>query len=105
MTETPTTLTYAYVVSRDSVLIALTIAAQNGLDIFSCEIHNEYLTDECQENIWTRAGPEFGYEAGTIIIVMMALYGLKYSGAAFCAHLANNFNAIGFLSTKADLYV
>ena len=31
MTETPTTLTYAYVVSRDSVHIALTIADLNGL--------------------------------------------------------------------------
>ena len=33
MTETPTTLTYSYVVSRDSVCIALTVAALNGLEI------------------------------------------------------------------------
>ena len=40
-----------------------------------------------------------------IMIFKMEIYVLKSSGAAFCAHLANNFNAIGFLSTKADLYV
>ena len=59
MTETPTTLTYAYVVSRDSVHIALTIADLNGLYIFSCDINNAYLNSECQENIWARSGPVF----------------------------------------------
>ena len=33
MTETPTTLTYAYVFSRDLLHISLTIAALNGIDI------------------------------------------------------------------------
>ena len=57
MIETPNTLTYASVVSRDLVLIALTIADLNGLDIFSCDIQNAYLTAECREKICTCAGP------------------------------------------------
>ena len=60
------------------------------------------MNTECRDNIWTRAGSEFGSEAGTIIIFRMALYGLKSSGAAFRAHLANTLNDIGFLSTKVD---
>ena len=44
MTETPTTLTYASVVSRDLVHIALTIEVLNGLEILSCDIQNSYLT-------------------------------------------------------------
>ena len=36
------------------------------------------------------------------MIVRMALYVLKSSGAAFCAHLDENLNDIGFLSNKAD---
>ena len=43
MTEIPTKLTYASVVLRDSVRIALTIAALNGLEILLCDIQNTYL--------------------------------------------------------------
>ena len=100
MTETPSTSTYAYVVSRDLERIALTISVLNQLEIFSCDIHNAYLTDDCQEKIWTCAGPEFGSKAGTIIIVRKALYGLKSSGAYFFVHLAKTLHGIGFLSTK-----
>ena len=38
MPDTHTTLTYASVVSRDLVHIALTIVALNGIDILSCDI-------------------------------------------------------------------
>ena len=102
MMDTPTTLTYISVVLRGVVHIALTIAALNGLDIFSCDMQNFYLTAECQENIWTCAGPAFDSEAGMIMIVKMVLYGLKSSVAEFCAHLFNTLNFIGLLSTKAD---
>ena len=39
-TETPYALTYASIVSRDSVRIALTIAALNDLKLLACDIHN-----------------------------------------------------------------
>ena len=102
MTETPATLTYASVVSRDSVHIALTIAALNGLEILACDIKNTYLTAECREKIWTRAGPGFYSKSGTIMIFVMSLYGPKSRGTAFCAYLEKTLNYIGFLSTKAD---
>ena len=56
-TETPAALTYAYVVSRYLVRIALTLAALNGLDILACDIQYAYLTAQCREKIWTVAGP------------------------------------------------
>ena len=46
-TEAPSTLTYSSVVSRDSVRIALTIAALNGLSVLACDIQNAYLTAPC----------------------------------------------------------
>ena len=101
-TEVPSTLTYASVVSRDSVRIALTIAALNDLKIMACDIQNAYLTADCREKIWTRAGPEFGSEAGTIFLVKKALYGLKSAGAAFRALLAETLYDIGYVPTKAD---
>ena len=102
MTETPATLTYLSVVLHDSVRIALTIAALNDLQVMSCDIQNTYLTADCREKIWTYAGPEFGLEQGSIMFMRKALYGLKSSGAAFWAHLAETLHDIGFCSTSAD---
>ncbi len=102
-TEVPDTLfTYSSVVSRDSVRIALTIAALNGLQIMACDIQNAYLTADCREKIWTVAGPEFGSEAGTVFLVKKALYGLKSAGAAFRSLLADNLMDMGYRPTKAD---
>jgi hypothetical protein len=101
-TEAPATLTYSSVVSRDSVRIALTIAALNDLKILACDIQNAYLTAQCREKIWTVAGPEFGSDRGKIMLVVRALYGLKSSGAAFRALLAETLHELGYRPTKAD---
>ena len=95
MTEMLATLMYSSVVSRDSVWIALTLAAMNNLQVMSCDIQNAYLTADCQEKIWTYAGPEFGSEQANIMFMRKALYGLKSSGIAFRAHLAETLNDIG----------
>jgi hypothetical protein len=101
-TKTPAALCYSSVVSRDSVRIALTIAALNGLDILACDIQNAYLTADCREKVWILAGPEFGSEAGKMMLVKKALYGLKSSGAAFRSHLATTLDAMGFKPSYAD---
>ena len=104
--ETPTTapesITYSFIASRESVRIALTIAALNGLDIFSCEIKNSHLTVKCRELIWTMAGPVFGSEEGSIMVVKMDIYGLKLSGSTFRAELASLLHNIGYTPSKAD---
>lgn len=95
-------ITYSSVVSRDSVRLALTIAALNGLKVMACDIQHAYLTADCREKIWTRAGPEFGSEAGTIFFVKKAIYVLKSAGAAFRSLLADTLMDIGYRPTKAD---
>ena len=72
-TETPATLTYSSVVSRDAVRIALVPAALNDLQVMLCDIQNAYLMADCREKIWTYPGPEFGLEQGCIMFVMKAL--------------------------------
>ena len=101
-TKTPSSLTYASVVSRDSVRIALTIAALNDLDILACDIQNAYLTAPCREKIFTKAGPEFGSLKGKYLIITRALYGLKSSGAAFRALLAETLSDLGYKPSYAD---
>ena len=56
-TTSPSSTTLSLVVSRDSVRIALNIAALDDLDIMACDIQNTYLTTICKEKIWTFAGP------------------------------------------------
>jgi hypothetical protein len=87
-TDAPATLTSLSVISRDSVRIALLIASLNELEVLACDIQNAYLTADCREKIYFIAGPEFGSEEGSIMMIKKALYGLKSSGAAFRAHLA-----------------
>ena len=101
-TKTPAAMCYSSVVSRDSVRIALTIAALNDLDILACDIQNAYLTADCREKVWILAGPEFGSEAGKNMLVKKALYGLKSSGAAFRAFLAETLDAMGYRPSYAD---
>jgi hypothetical protein len=101
-TKTPAAMTYSSVVSRDSVCIALTIAALNDLEIMACDIQNAYLTADCREKCWTAAGPKFGSEAGLPMIIKKALYGLKSSGAAFRAHLTETLDAMGYKPSYAD---
>ena len=47
MVEAPKSLTFASVVSRESVRIALTLAALNDLEVMTSDIQNAYLTAPC----------------------------------------------------------
>jgi hypothetical protein len=53
-TYNPHAMTYASVVSRESVSIALTLA---GVDVKMAEIENSYLTAPITEKVWTVLGP------------------------------------------------
>ena len=102
MTKAPATITYASVVSHESVRIALTLAALNGLQVKTADIENAYLTAPVNKKIWCTLGPEFGSDAGKPTIVVRSLYGLKSAGAAFCNHFADCMRHLGWQSCMAD---
>jgi Reverse transcriptase (RNA-dependent DNA polymerase) len=102
VTEVPAVMTYASVVSRESVQIALTLAALNDLEVKASDIMNAYLTSPCEEKIWMVLGSEFGGNAGRKAILVRALYGLKSAGASFGRHLADCMRMLGYTSCKAD---
>jgi hypothetical protein len=52
-------MTFLSVVSRDSVRIAFTLAALNGLDILAADIQNAYLSAPTEERPYVVAGLEF----------------------------------------------
>jgi len=102
-TEDPDVITFSSVVSRDSVRIALLLAALNGLELKACDIKNAYLTAPNKEKVYIIAGPEFGPElCGTMMIVVRALYGLKSAGAAFRSYLAEHLISLDYRASYAD---
>ena len=100
--ESPASLNYSSVVSRDSVRIGLLIAALNDLDVFSCDIKDAYLTAPCKGKYYMIAGPEFGSDQGKVMKVVRALYGLPESGACFRSFLSEHLHDLGFHSSLAD---
>ena len=102
LVETPASVTYSTVVSRDSVRILLLAAALNGLEVKGADVQNAFLSAKNLEKHWMRAGPEFGPEQGKVFIVVRALYGLKSASAAFRAFMAKKLDEIGFQSSPAD---
>jgi hypothetical protein len=78
--------------------------ALNDLEMMACDIHNVCLTaGDCREHVWMTVGPKFGSKAaGHNVSVRKALHGLKSSGAAFRAHLAETRDAMGHKTSYAD---
>jgi hypothetical protein len=74
MAEMPAGMTCSSVVSRDSVCIALLVAALNDLDVFAVDVTNVCLNANCREKMWNKAGPKFGPEwEGKALVARKAL--------------------------------
>ena len=102
-TEPPVTLTYASVVSRESVRIAFLVAALNNLEVLMFDIGNAYLNAPASEKIYTYGGIEFGEEdEGKLMVIQRALYGLKSSGAAYRSFFAQSLRDLDFTACQAD---
>ena len=102
-TPEPDWCTFAGVVSRESIRIALTYASLNGLPVFGADIQNAYLQAPTTEKHYIICGPEFGLEnEGKKAIIVRALYGGKSAGADYWRHVRKAMDEMGFTSCKAD---
>jgi hypothetical protein len=98
LTKAPATITYASVVTRETMCLALTSASLNDLEVKVGDVLNAYITAPVKEKVRTILGPEFGLDSGKCAIIVHALYGLKSAGAAFQAHLASIMRQMGYTS-------
>ncbi|KAI2510964.1 Reverse transcriptase (RNA-dependent DNA polymerase) [Fragilaria crotonensis] len=94
--------TRSTVVKGISVRLLDLIAHRDGLQILCGDIGNAFITADCLEKIYSRAGPEFGEREGSILILKKALYGLRSSSRAFRAHFADFLRAMGFSASRYD---
>jgi len=105
-TDTPTSVTYASVVTRESIRIGFVLASLNDLEVLTADVAGAYLNAPCAEKVYTILGEEFGDYAGRKAIIVMALYGLKsagYSWRTFCARVLRE--ELHFIPCRADMDV
>ena len=103
LTDPPTSMTYASVVSRETVRIAFLVAALNDLDILAGDIGNAYLNATTKEKLYYHAGLEWGdHMEGTICVIVRALYGLKSSANAWRNHMCSTLTSMNFKFSLAD---
>ena len=102
-TPDPSGSTYAGVVSRESVRIAFTYAALNGLQVCAADIRNAYLQAPSSQKDYVICGPEFGLEnVGKPALIHRALYGGKTAGRDFRNHLRACMHQLGYSPCLAD---
>jgi hypothetical protein len=97
------TSSFAGVVSRNSIRIALTHAALLGLPVMGADIRNAYLQAPSLEKHFIICGPEFGIKnEGRVALIRCALYGGKVAGRDFWHHIRDCMGHLGFFSSRAD---
>jgi hypothetical protein len=102
-TEPTKEITFASVVTRDSIRIAFLVAALNDLEVLSADVSGAYLNANAMEKVYTTAGKEFGPDkVGRPVVITRALYGLRSSGRAWRDHMASTLRDHGYASCKAD---
>ena len=83
MTHTSDIITYSSVFTRETVCIALTMAALHALAVKAADVLNAHVMAPTRKKIWTVLGPEFGDDAGKSAITVRVLHGLYSAGASF----------------------
>ena len=97
---------FAGVVSRESVRIAFTYTALNGLQVFAPDICNNYLQAPSSQKDYVMCGPGFGIEyIGKVALIHQALYGGKSVGCDFRNHLWSCMNHLNFSPCPANQVV
>ena len=94
---------YVSVAFKETIEIALMIAALNDLEVKSGNILSAYEAP-VTEKVWITLDPEFGKDARKTAEILRALYGLKSAGAAFRSCFARCLESLGYQSCKADPY-
>ena len=76
-TDPTSSMTYASVVSQESVRIDFLVVALNELDFLAEDIQHEYLNVETKEKSLFYVKVEWKYDQGKLVITARSLNGLK----------------------------
>ena len=101
-TQDPEQDMYSGVVDLENVKIVFLIAVLTCLRAVAGDIGSAYIMAATVEKVCTVLGPEFGDWAGILVIIILALYGLKLSGACWHKLCSKTLIEMGFVRSKAD---
>ena len=89
MTDPSSEDVYSGVVSMETVRTCFVVAKLNKLDAIAGDVGNAFLNGRTKENVYFKAGPEFGTKLqGKRLVAYKAIYGLKSSSARFHEHFS-----------------
>ena len=74
----------------------------NKIPVWATNIWNAYFEPYTTENLVICAGPEFGDQAGHLLIINKALYGLRTLGQRFNELLSRCLLLLGFEHSKCE---
>jgi hypothetical protein len=92
--DTPLFVTYAAVVSRETVRIALIMAALDDLEVKAADVENAYLTAPRVKRYGQSTVQNSAHRPSTVWV--------KGSGASYRNHIADCMRHLGYESCKAD---
>ena len=93
---------YSSVVQTRTIRILETIATNKGLKLITGDIGNAFIHDNTKEELYSRAGPEFGDQKGCLIEIKKALYGLSTSARQWNLALGEAIRNMGFIPSRAN---
>ena len=89
LTDPPLYMTYAIMISRDSVLLDFLITVLNDIGILVGKIQNAYLNAPTKEKVFFYGGDEWkSDQVKVFVVVLRFLYGLKYCALAYRNYLS-----------------
>jgi hypothetical protein len=102
LTDTPLESIYSGVVSLRGLRTCIFLGELNNMTPWATDIGHAYLEAKTMEKVCIKAGPEFGELQGNLLIIDMALYGLRLSRKAFNQLLSDCLLDLGFYPSKAE---
>jgi len=95
---------FSPVVKPTTVRLVLTIAVSYGWNIYQLDVHNAFLNDIIQEEVYMAQPPGFANSAKSSYVCPLhkSLYGLKQAPRAWYNRLSEFLFSIGFQASKVD---
>ena len=97
-----TKASYFGVASLQSIRLIAFIGELNRLELWAADTFNAYLMSYMDEKVCVTAGPEFGSLEGHLLIIVCALYGLKFLGIYWRVRMSQVLIDIGFKPCCVD---
>ena len=99
--DTPTSMTYTSILSKQSVKVVLMLADLNGHNVKCSDVHNSYINSKTKEIVQFWNVREFGVHKGKVVIVVRSLSGMKGAGSAWSLALRKIIRDLVFFPFRA----